>query len=174
MKRPLICALVILAMTSTMAATRRHKYPNSRARDAEAIMQGIGGFINGVSEAAARQQQQQQKAYERQLRQQQQQQAAYERQRQLEYQRQQEQLRQRQVEAERLQRQRDIQEQQRQYEIEKQRLALDRQRWREEADKQGIEICGYMVPSWLWQSMVASAAFGLICLLLKCMFGRRS
>lgn len=174
MKCSLTCVLVVFAMASTMAATRRPRYSNSRARDAGAIMQGIGGLVNGMSEAAARQQKLQQQAYERQQRQQQQQQAAYERQQQLEYQRQQEQLRQRQVEAERLQRQRDIQEQQRQYELEKQRLALDRQRWREEADKQGIEICGYMVPSWLWQSMVASAAFGLICLLLKCMFCHRS
>ena len=155
MKRSLTCVLVILATASTMAATRRPKYSNSRARDAGAIMQGIGGLIGGLSEAASRQQQQQQ-----------QQQIEYQRQRQVELQRQR-------LEAERVERQRNLEIQQRQYEMEKQRLALDRQRWREEADKQGIEICGYTVPSWLWQSVVASAVFGLMCLLLKCMFCRR-
>ena len=155
MKSSLTCVLVVLAMASAMAATRRPQYSSSRARDAGAIMQGIGGLIGGLSEASARQQQQQQ-----------QQQLEYQRQRQAELQRQR-------LEAERLERQRNLEIQQRQYEMEKQRLALDRQRWREEADKQGIEICGYMVPSWLWQSVVASAVFGLMCLLLKCMFCRR-
>lgn len=87
MKRSLTCVLVILAMASTMAATRRPKYSNSRARDAGAIVQGIGGLIGGLSEAAARQQQQQ-AAYERQR------QLEEERQRQLDFQR-------RQVELER-------------------------------------------------------------------------
>lgn len=143
MKRSLTFVLVILAMASTMAATRRPKYSNSRARDAGAIMQGIGGFINGVSEAAARQQQQQQVAYERQQRQQaayeRQQQLEVERQRQLEYQRQQEQLRQQQLEAER---QRQLDFQRRQVELERQRAEVVRER-RQSEDEDGIGGISY-------------------------------
>lgn len=157
MKRILLALAFAVAVTSAVTAgTKRYYRGNSRARDAGAIVQGIGGLIGGLSEAASRQQQQQQ-----------QQQIEYQRQRQAELQRQR-------LEAERLERQRDLEVQQRQYELEKQRLALDRQRWREEADKQGIEICGCMIPSWLWQSTVASAVFGALCLLLKFVFGHRN
>ena len=78
MKSSLTCVLVVLAMASAMAATRRPKYSNSRARDAGAIMQGIGGLIGGLSEASARQRQQQQQQM---LEQQRQQQAELQRQR---------------------------------------------------------------------------------------------
>ncbi len=131
-------------MASTMAATRRPKYSNSRARDAGAIMQGIGGLIGGLSEAASRQQQQQ---------------LEYQRQRQAELQRQRQ-------EAERLDRQRNLEVQQRQYEMEKQRLALDRQRWKEESDKEGLEVFGWRVPSWLWQGL----AVAVICWLVSRLF----
>ena len=121
MKKSLTCILVVFAMASTMAATRRPKYSNSRARDAGAIMQGIGGFINGVSEAAARQQQQQQVAYERQQRQQ----AAYERQQQLE-----------------AERQRQLDFQRRQVELERQRAEVVRER-RQSEDEDGIGGISY-------------------------------
>lgn len=63
-------------------------------------------------------------------------------------------------EEQRIQRQL-IEDRRRQYEIEQQKLALDRQRWKEEADHEGLEIFGIRIPSWLWQWAVTALIGGL-------------
>lgn len=50
----------------------------------------------------------------------------------------------------------------RQYEVEQQKLALDRQRWKEEADHDGWFVLGVHIPSWLWKSIAGSLAFAIL------------
>ena len=74
-------------------------------------------------------------------------------------------------EEQRLQRQL-AEDRQRQLELEKQKLALDRQRWKEEADHDGWFVLGVHIPSWLWKSVAGSLAFAILWGLIKKPFSR--
>lgn len=60
----------------------------------------------------------------------------------------------------------------RQLEMEKQKLALDRQRWAEEADHDGWSFLGVTIPSWLWKSIVGSLAFAILWSMVKKPFSK--
>ena len=55
----------------------------------------------------------------------------------------------------------------RQIEMEKQELALDRQRWKEEADHEGWFVFGIHIPSWLWQAGVVGVLGWILSLIFR-------
>ena len=74
-------------------------------------------------------------------------------------------------EEQRMQRQL-AEDRQRQLEMERQKLALDRQRWKEEADHDGWFFLGVHIPSWLWKSIAGSLAFAILWGIIKKPFSK--
>ena len=74
-------------------------------------------------------------------------------------------------EEQRMQRQL-AEDRQRQLEMERQKLALDRQRWKEEADHDGWFFLGVHIPSWLWKSIAGSLAFAILWSIIKKPFSK--
>ena len=181
-KRKILLKMAVLGLATIICANadaRSRGRGGTRGRGGnDAFVQGLGGLVGGLTSAAQRQQaenQRQQAAEQRRLQREEENRA-----RQLEVQRRRaeadaakaeaqriETMRlQRLAEEQRMQRQL-ADDRRRQIEMEKQKLALDRQRWKEEADHEGWFVFGVHIPSWLWQAGVVGILGWILSLIFR-------